>query len=314
MRAFPRDRMRLSLFLLALLVSMPLQARATDCQLKLIASLPMSFDAGGNPVVPMTIGGQEVEMLVDTGGAGSMLTAPAAARLGLETHHIGSAEFRMFGGVHIDRYVTAHDIRLGNMKAADYEFQILPDGMSPPGVSGTLAPDILLAFDIDFDFANAKLNLISPDHCPGEVVYWTKDPYADLHFHLGPAGSIQITVELNGKSVLADLDTGSSNSSMSLDSAEALFGFSEQSPDLKVAEGVAINGMTAIRSFVYPFKTLSFGGVTVTNPKMYLHRMADSQMAGVPRFLLGMNVLRQLHLYISYRDKTLYITGASAHR
>ena len=298
--------------LCALVVCVPLQARA-DCQLRLIASLPISFDDAGGTLVPVKVDGQDVELLVDTGGVGSMLTAAAADRLGLETHHIGSAEFRMFGGVHIDRYVTTHDILIGNLKAADYEFQILPDGVLPKGVSGTLAPDILLAFDNDFDFANARLNLISADHCPGEVVYWTKEPYAELHFQLGPAGSIQLHVELDGKSVLAGLDTGSSESSLSLDSAEQLFGFSEQSPELKVAEG-AINGLTAIRTYVYPFKTLSFGGVTVTNPKIHLNRMADSQMEGAPRFLLGMNVLRQLHLYISYKDKTLYITGASAHR
>ena len=306
--------MRLFRILLVLIVSVPLPVRAADCQLKLIASLPISFDDAGGTLVPMKINGQDVEMLVDTGGVGSMLTAAAADRLGLETHHISSAEFRMFGGVHIDRYATAHDILIGNLKAADYEFQILPDGVLPKDVSGTLAPDILLAFDNDFDLANARLNLISPDHCAGEVVYWTKDPYAELHFQLGPAGSIQLHVELDGKSVLAGLDTGSSESSLSLDSAEQLFGFSEQSPELKVAEGVHINGMTRINSYVYPFKTLSFGGVTVTNPKIHLTRMADSQMEGAPRFLLGMNVLRQLHLYISSRDKTLYITGASAHR
>jgi predicted aspartyl protease len=79
--------------------------------------------------VAIKIGTQEVELLVDTGGAGSMLTAAAAERLGLETHFISSAEYRMFGGMHIDRYVTAHDILIGNLKAGNYEFQILPDGV-----------------------------------------------------------------------------------------------------------------------------------------------------------------------------------------
>lgn len=274
----------------------------------------MSVDDAGGVTVPMKIAGQEVQLLVDTGGAGSMLSAATATRLGLETHHINSGEFRMFGGVHVDRFVTAHDILIGNLKAPDYEFQIIPDGALAPGTDGTLAPDILLAFDNDFDFANGKLNLISADHCPGDVVYWTKEAYSDLHFWLSSDRHIRLQVELDGKSVLADLDTGSSESSMSLDTAEQLFGFSEKSPDFKLAEGVHFNHMTAIPTFVYPFKTLAFGGVTVSNPRIFLNRMADSQMDTAPRFTLGMNVLRRLHLYISYRDKTLYITGASAHR
>jgi hypothetical protein len=34
---------------------------------------------------------------------------------------------------------------------------------------------------------------------------------------------------------------------------------------------------------------------------------------GEPRMLLGINVLRQLHLYIAYHEHTLYVTPATAH-
>jgi predicted aspartyl protease len=283
-----------------------------DCHLKAIASLPIGFDDSGGAVVPMKIGTEEVKLLVDTGGIGSMLTAAKAAELGLEPHHISSVELRGFGGVQIDRYVTAHDIVIGNLKTANYEFPILPDG-TLHGADGILAPDILLAFDNDFDFADARLNLVSADHCPGEVVYWTKDPYAELHFRLDEQRHIEFHVELEGKSVLAFLDTGASQSFMSLDSAESLFNLSEDNPDLKVAEGVAPNGLRNIHTYVYPFETLTFGGVTVNHPKIFLNRLAESQLANVPRLTVGMNIIRQLHLYISYRDKTLYITPASAH-
>jgi predicted aspartyl protease len=282
-----------------------------DCRLKAVASLPASFDDSGGMVVPMKIGTREVSLLVDTGGIGSMLTAATAAQLGLETHHISSVEFRGFGGVLIDRYVTAHDIVIGNLKTANYEFPILPDG-TLHGADGILAPDILLAFDNDFDFAHARLNLMSADHCPGEVVYWTKEPYAELHLRLDEQRHIEFHVELDGKSVLAFLDTGASQSIMSLDSAESLFGFAEDNPDLKLVEGVAPNGLTNIHTYVYPFRTLTFGGVTVNHPRIFLHHLAESQLSAVPRLTVGMNVLRQLHLYISYRDKTLYITPASA--
>jgi len=304
--------LRIAHYVLSLILCTTVAQAGEDCHLKAIASLPMSFDDAGGAVVPMKIGAEEVELLVDTAGAGSMLTATAAARLGLETHHINSAEFKMFGGVNIDRYVTAHDIVIGNLKAANYEFQILPDGVLN-GADGTLAPDILLAFDNDFDFANARLNLIAADHCPGEVVYWTKSPFAELHFRLDEQRHIELHVELDGRSVLAVLDTGATQSDMSLDSAQALFGLSDENPDLKVAEGVFTNGITSIHTYSYPFKTLTFGGVAVNNPKIFLHRLSESQLGGVPRLTVGMNIVRQLHLYISYKDKTLYITSASAH-
>lgn len=303
--------MRIVHIVLSMILFTAAAQAADDCHLKAIASLPMGFDDAGGAVVPMTIDAHEVKLLVDTGGFGSMLTAATAARLGLETRHV-IGEMTMFGGMRIDRYVTAHDILIGNLKAANYEFLILPDGVLH-GADGTLAPDILLAFDNDFDFANTKLNLMSADHCPGEVVYWTKEPYAELHFRLDQARHIELHVELDGKSVLALLDTGSSQSNMSLDSAQALFGLSDDNPDLKVAEGVFINGMKNIPTYYYPFKALQFGGVAVNNPKIHLNRNSDAQPGDEPRLTLGMNILRQLHFYISYRDKTLYITPASAH-
>jgi hypothetical protein len=31
------------------------------------------------------------------------------------------------------------------------------------------------------------------------------------------------------------------------------------------------------------------------------------------KLILGMGILRQLHIYIAYREKKLYVTAASAH-
>jgi hypothetical protein len=35
--------------------------------------------------------------------------------------------------------------------------------------------------------------------------------------------------------------------------------------------------------------------------------------SGQPKMILGMGVLRQLHLFIAYKERNIYVTAASAH-
>ena len=69
--------------------------------------------------------------------------------------------------------------------------------------------------------------------------------------------------------------------------------------------------------FTYPFKTLEFGDVKIDNPQIFMQHSADGgfsrRFQSRPQLILGTSVLRQLHLYISYKDKILYFTNATAH-
>jgi len=74
------------------------------------------------------------------------------------------------------------------------------------------------------------------------------------------------------------------------------------------------------------FASLSFGGVTVANPMIDVirdlaERMGPRTVTGtrvpdvqeeLPDLLIGMDILRHLHLYIAYGEQKLYITPASA--
>jgi hypothetical protein len=86
---------------------------------------------------------------------------------------------------------------------------------------------------------------------------------------------------------------------MSLEKAEDLFDIDEKT-------------MTEHKGH-YPFKTMSFGSVSVSNPDITLVSEKKSKMLnwGGPRLLLGMGILRRLHLYISYKEETLYVTPAT---
>jgi len=284
-------------------------ADADDCTLKRVASVDMTIDSGGGVSVPMTIRGRNVDMLVDTGGYASMVTDSLAKELSLNFLRVSSrVRISMFGGLVIDHYVAVPDIDLGGLKADKLLMLVVPEGRLG-NEQGTIAPDILRAYDVEFDFANAKFNLLSQDHCPGKTVYWTKDSYAKVPFTISNGGHIEVPIMVDDQSMRAAFDTGSSTSTMSLETAEKIFHFDEKSPDLKA---VNADSSSKDKIYRYPFKSLGFEGVKVNNPDILLFPDNVSRM-GSEKLIIGMDVLRQLHLYIAYGEKQLYVTAATAH-
>ena len=277
-------------------------ADGEKCSLGRYGTLPITIDDAGGVTVPMKVEDQEQNMLIDTGGVFSMLADAAAARLNLRPQMIWGASLTMLGGKTLDHYVVAHSMEIAGARVRDRKFVLIPNDFLPPGVDGILGPDILQVFDVDFDFAASKVGLFSRDHCEGKVVYWTHDPHAQIPFKLDEGRHIKIDLQLDGQEVPAILDTGSSRSLMSLDTAVDLF---------KIDPAVLSKNHNH-----YPFKMLTLEGVTVNNPDIILVPNDKSQVMGGYRqtnLILGMGILRQLHLYIAYKEHTIYATAASAH-
>jgi len=298
------------LILVALCALAPAGALADEnCSLLRIASVDMTFAGSGRPVVPMSANGQKLNMLVDTGGFLTLLHQSGVTRLGLNSLPMNpDLRGRMFGGQVIDHYTVAQQVDLGGLKAQNFRFAIMQAGESE--IDGTIGPDILSQYDVEFDFANAKLNLFSRNHCPGKVVYWTRDPYSDIDMRFDEVTHLFVPVDLDGHHMQALIDTGSYRSVMSLETAESMFSIPASRADLKVAEGARPTHRS------YPFKTLTLQGVSVTAPDIVLVPDEESHVmryGGAPKLILGMGILRQLHLYIAYREKKLYVTPASAH-
>ena len=147
----------------------------------------------------MTIGDKTVHMLVDTGGVVSMLTPPVVSELDLSQQVIPLSHIRQYGGFVIDHYVTAHDISLGGLKTSKLDLLVMPEHGYAPDIGGLLAPDIMRRYDVDFDFANATLSLFSQDHCEGQVVYWTHDPYGVVDIELNEFGQMTVPVTARRK-------------------------------------------------------------------------------------------------------------------
>ena len=291
---------------------------ADDCQLKRLASLDMSIEAAGRIMIPVSIGGHPLTFAVDTGSDHTMITQAAAQALGLQTNLFTGSHNWLWGGARLTSYVNVDDFQIGRTRVGKSQFYVLPQGYGTPGMDGVVGTDVMRYFDVDFDFGSGKLNLFDRYHCSGQVVYWTDESnVAKLSFQKtvhsgGPArpdvDKILFYVTIDGKDFLAVLDTGAAVTTMNLDEAQSAFGLGPDSPGM---EKVKLNRPGD--SYRYRFKTLAFGGVNVANPEIRLDSYELNKLPGsFPSVIVGMNVLRRLHLYVSYEEHTLYISTAEA--
>jgi predicted aspartyl protease len=295
------------------LMLLPAAARADDdgaCHLLRVTSVDMSISVASHITVPISVGGQDLTVAIDTGGISTMINQSVVDQLGLHPERLPiNVRITMFGGRRIDQIVTAHDIVFGGLKAREMPFLVMPDGILTGDIQGLLAPDIMRAYDDDFDFANMKFALFDPSHCEGNLVYWTREPSSEIPFKVDEVGHIQFPVALDGQEISVALDTGASTSVIDLETAERLFNFEENDPRLTKL-GRTVHGYT----YKFPFKSLTFGGVTVQNPELVLVSTEDSHMRfGPTHGLIGIGILRQLHMYVSYHQHKLFVTAASAH-
>lgn len=307
-------------------------ASADACgPLKIIASVDLRMAADDRAAfVPVTLQGQTKYMLLDTGGTVSEITASTVASLGLESHKTPTLRFYDVKGNYVDHATIVPDFAIGDLKGSNVDFVVGPDDLfdDKDSIAGILGPGILRFYDVAVDFANRKFTLLSQDHCDGKVIYWKTDAVAAVPMQVVRAsGHIVVPVVLDGQKLNAMIDTGATDSVLNLRVAEGDFGLSTKRPDMAPVRAMGDRDNSMV--YRHTFKSLAFEGIAVGNPAFdVIPDLESSQLEepppigtrfkdtsveqGLPDMLIGMDILRHLHLYIAYKEQKLYITPAAA--
>jgi len=327
MRAIRHSSLLLATLLLSAVNAVPASAGAACGPLKIMTTLDVKPDRGGRPMITAMINDKPVALLVDTGGGLSSLTKRAVRELNLQT---AASRIRMtnVAGLSENLEVRLPSITLGGLRIEGPYFMVLPGdetaGPDNETFGGLLGAEMLRNVDFDFDFAANKVNLVSQDHCAGNVVYWPATAVAVVPFTFNASGQITFRMELDDRRVNALLDTGASITVLNLDIARRTFRVDVNAADVeKVGEvGKSQSGVYRKR-----FKTISFEGVSVSNPMITMYpdligggslgqqrtgSIIRDARGGLPDVILGMNVMSEMHVYIASKERKLYITAASA--
>jgi predicted aspartyl protease len=311
------------------LFMLPAQAETCNKPLKIVAKVRLTASPDNRRLyVPITINGQAKRLLLDTGAPSSVISAKVAKELGLSLVKatVGDTYINSYDltGAVTDQMTTAA-IQIGQVKFSRVNFMVSPgmDELDYPDVIGLLGGNILSMFDVSIDVPGRTLDLIDQDHCPDQVVYWPATGLARIPFHVRGSDNIVIPVTLDDQPLTAIVDTGAWHSTLRIRTARAKFDIVPGSSDTP-AEGT-LNGVEHLTTYKHVFKKLDFEGVAVGTPTITLipdqisEKLTEKQTgSNIPvarestraPMLLGMNVLRHLHIYIAYKDQVLYFTAS----
>lgn len=303
-------------------------ARAEECSaLKLLTSLDLKAVAPGRPGVAVEIAGTPGVFLLDTGGAASTLNRSVVDRLQLPAHPAPRFDIKGVNGIRMNRTVRVASLDIGAVHRDNPLLYVSSDAGNPPPdtpghFDGSIGPDIFQLYDADFDFAHGKFNLFSQDHCPGQVVYWQAPSVVTIPFDTDVSGHVVFDVMLDGRKISAMLDTGAVSTNLNLATAERDFRVDVGDPDVERAG--QITGNYTVDIYRRNFRTLSIGGLTIANPSVVLipDMITSIRPPGrlgtlfrprpaLPPLVIGMPVLRLLHVYIAYGERRMYITAAN---
>jgi predicted aspartyl protease len=300
-------------------------AQAEDCgPLKQITSIDL-VAAPNRALVPVSINGIPKLFLLDTGGDVSQINGTVAQELKLPLRDSGVKMLDLYGNAST-KMTRVEKFGIGRLVGEDVELGIQPNPNFGVGTRfvGIFAPDMMGRYDVDVDFGSYKMNYFSLDHCEGHVVYWPHAALAVVPMTFRQR-HILLPVKIDGKDLTAEIDTGASNTSMTAQAARRVFGIVPETPG-----NVPLNAQGMAAAFGRVFSTLDFDGVAVKNPHIVIlpdlmgskdpnngfqtgtrAKMVDD-LEGRPDMLIGMNILKKLHLYIAFGEKKLYISEASS--
>ncbi len=246
-------------------------------------------------------------------------------QLGLKERSAFYVELRDVNGDRIDKTVGVASLQVGGLSYGETTFYVANDieGLSVEQEGGLFGHNLLSEIDLEIDNKNKSISLFSQDHCPGYGVYWA-DEAVTLKYKKQPTGQ-RVASRLKGPSrenqidlpiVLADLegeevavlfDTGATFTTIDIESAKRRFGIGPGSPGVEPAGlSYAANG-DAMETYSYTFKSLSIAGITFENVPVRL-----AKFNGVAQILLGMNEIKHLRLYFSFKEGLIHITAADA--
>ncbi len=282
-----------------------------------VAELPLS-EQHSKLLLPVGIQGSPELIALDTGAGITVVSTEAAGRLEILHDFDNSIGVGGVGGANSILYIGKIDhFDLGPLHLAQQRFPIVDMPMradTGAPVSGLLGADILHAFDVDIDIAGGHLTLWRAGACGGNGPDWA-DAVNPVSIDLDDNNHVVLPLRVGEANLQGILDTGAS--SLVLTERAALrAGLTEDGlADDPVINGTGVNNR-AYHGHYHRFDKIQFAGVAFPNVPAAIVPSASissyNALIGADA-LLGVSLLRHTRLFISYRNRALYVRPLQTH-
>ena len=282
----------------------------THCTVVPAASLPLQA-ASGHVYTDVMLNGQPVQMIVDTGANITVVSRAAADRLHLSAIPAGHA-MGIGGSVQASLFLT-DSFQIGRLRGKRFPL-LVSDIAFPLGkqtADGLLGVDFLSSYDLDFNLPARRLDLFSVSGQCGAEVPFLDGPIS--HAPLLPSGHRldfrpRVAVTMNGRRMIAMIDTGAPHTVMFRDAAE-LAGLSM---DMAGAQHVAAArgiGRHSVEAVLVTAPLVGLGALTIRNmPVEIIDQYAGADDADM---IIGMDFVARIHVWFSFTTHDLVMQAPS---
>jgi len=270
-------------------------------------------EAGGVPLVPLTVDGHPASFILDTGAQRSLVTSDAAGRLGLVRDEWVATTMRGVGGVERNRNADPRSLELGGAAlrrrtmAHDNTLAVgtIPrDMIAGRRIDGLLGRDLLSVFDLDLDVPARRLALYQVEGCAGRFLPWTVG-YSAVPVRNPAESALVVPVELDGHPLQALLDTGAGSTLLA---APGIAKLGLEPVDFTSDTASAISGLgpRTVAARRHRFARLRVGSETVRQPWIWV---APIRLYPITDMLLGADWLTARRVWISYATRQIFIAS-----
>ena len=285
-------------------------AQGAGCNLDKVAAVPLE-PRNRMFTVPVTVDGHALHLLLDTGGARSLLIEATVRRLAIPqdgrtfTVMVGLAG----GSPRPDANIAS--MQLGGVPLAVDRLPVSSFGGSP-NIDGVLGLDILRDYDLDIDGPAHTLTLYHVRSCA-----LADPPWSETALRVDRAATIgswmEMPFEIDGISGMATVDTGATFT-MIMPRMMRRLGLSEEAlaGDQTVKLHVVAGEDAQLRRHL--FGTVRLGPVTAHDAPILVMVKDPPALGGGRQFadaVIGQDLLRDRRVWFSLRTGRLYFSRRS---
>jgi len=312
------------------------------CTMEKAATLPMQVD-NGLIYVSGSINGRPVRFLVDTTADSLVLPNPAHDMELFETldAHMRSFVYYSESGI---GPANVEDLGIGELSLRNQLVHVIGrrDNFGAPDQIAVLGRDILHRYDVEIDAKHSRITFYTSTGCgTANLAAWDARASAvgmlagdnRLYYHIigfdrfiTEMRGIFLPAKINGRDVVAILDSGSVQTSISTTAAKTL-GVTLSGPgQLRTGDGYSVIFNRRLESWQAPVESLNIGTETLKPASLLVHRVegADelsgisytgTNLHGRPIYtadlILGADFILSHHVLIAYSQNKVYFTDES---
>lgn len=281
---------------------------APRCTYVEVANMPLKYVGQGLvPAVDGVIDGAPAVMLVDTGAFDTQLTMNAVAKRDLVMHMTG----RYVNGIGGSSRLYAARIgefAIGPVKSSRrrLDLYVIGETTFTPAFDALVGAPFLLQADMEFDLRAKHMKFFRPQNCDRDTPlnYWKEETVVvPFEFSRSDSPNPHFKVLVNGQELDAMIDTGASNSFLTLRGARKL-GIDVKGADVTRLGDTGGVGSDRASHWTAPIKSVQIGGETIGGAELSI---VDVQSELEAELLLGQDFLRAHRVLFAMSQRKVYI-------